>query len=230
MPAINFPQLANLAGFSPEDMDAYEMGMEAEFDGGMRAVVFLDKCPSLPSTSPIDHPHIIDASQLTDYTPIANYRLCDGIATTLWNSNQEAFAKFFDEKVKVFEWGNTTDKEGAFLASFVVRRVGDEVTAGMYHVSGDVHDWDWHVKQTIDFKTGKWTAKFAAFNGTTPYKEGEPVAWDAFTALVLDGKNPVDPAHAQFGGQRVARSWLNNMIWDNEWATRRERKMAWQAD
>ena len=85
----------------------------------------------LPSTAPLDHPHLIDHTSFNEYTLTKDLRLCDGVATTLWNFDQDAFTKFFDKNTNTFEWRNIawkkdTGKRSSFC-SLIIRRQGSEV-------------------------------------------------------------------------------------------------------
>jgi hypothetical protein len=61
-----------------------------------------EDCDKLPNDSPIGHPHVIkDPKTVASETHLKAYRICDGVATVLWNFNRGALEAFFDMDFKV---------------------------------------------------------------------------------------------------------------------------------
>jgi len=170
-----------------------------------RPLRYLMYCP--PSQSrPVSCPHIVDDS---DFPPdsafplpnpsqrvfVADLRLCDGIATTLWNFDKAAFLKFFDRKIRFFEFRNIAwaSEFGCMHpnSSLIVRRHGDLVTvclvplklnspltnpsqAGVFDDHTTHLKWDFYVHSLINFPIcsfGNWVETYglcALHRPTTP--------------------------------------------------------------
>jgi hypothetical protein len=71
------------------DMDDDDDDDESICDGCV-PLVYSDECDLLPSTSPVDHMHIIECSDINEETNLNSLRLADGIATVLYNWKKEA--------------------------------------------------------------------------------------------------------------------------------------------
>lgn len=64
----------------------------------------------LPASAPLEHPHILASpAEVGTTINLQDLRLCDGIATVLWNFDKEAFDTFFDEDVRFFEFEVTRE-------------------------------------------------------------------------------------------------------------------------
>ena len=65
---------------------------------------YVDGIEGFPASAPLDHPHIIDIEQFNDKTVKVKLRMCDAIATELYNWKPEAAMKFFDLKNKCVQY------------------------------------------------------------------------------------------------------------------------------
>jgi hypothetical protein len=90
----------------------------------------------------------------------------------------------------------------------------------MFYIHNELLDWDWYTKSTINFDTGKWTTTFAGFSGLTPVGSAGPL-WNNYQSpspthllMATQPDDPVDPAHAKYGGRLLARALINMEVWD----------------
>ena len=88
------------------------------------AQFIIKRSPLLPVDFPLRHMHFLDwkAYRASDDQVVqwAGPRLCDAVATVLFETNPKCLEDFLNPKVKVFEWRR-------HLHDVVIRRSGNEV-------------------------------------------------------------------------------------------------------
>lgn len=180
--------------------------------------LFLKAHPSLPPSYPARHMHIINLPQLadTESIPIFEYvlpRLCDAVATTLFEAGPEVLEAFLDPRNKIFElWRRTHATH--YQPSIVIRRAGNEVLVGSFRSQGFKYIWGYYVKSVIDF-TGKWTETYASPWTAASRVTKKGLDWDSFE--VVEKESDIDPEDAKFAvwiGRSLARRLLEWRVWD----------------
>jgi hypothetical protein len=104
----------------------------------------------------------------------------------------------------------------------------------MFHFSIRCLDWDWYVRSTIDFDTGKWTATYAVSSGFTPTGLDGPLEnLDnlplPYPSVVAHASDRADPEHAKYGGKMMARSLILEEVWDRSNPRWESRDLSWTA-
>ncbi|KAF2727976.1 hypothetical protein EJ04DRAFT_569929 [Polyplosphaeria fusca] len=134
----------------------------------------------LPASLPPRHMHIINhiTYTSTDHNPLYPRllpRLCDGIATALYETSTKCLEQFLDPSIRVFEWRHTTDSN----SNIIIRRTGTRVLCGVYTNHGFHYYWSMYVRSSIDL-SGRWTDTFAATSSGTTCVTAQGVEWDEF--------------------------------------------------
>ncbi|KAF1978289.1 hypothetical protein BU23DRAFT_564522 [Bimuria novae-zelandiae CBS 107.79] len=98
----------------------------------LNILIFSSACSTLHPERPIDFSRIVDHTRFNDLTLTAQHlRLCDGVATTPWNYDRNAFEKFFDPTVKVFAWHSLVPLpyklDRSVAADLLIKRRGNQV-------------------------------------------------------------------------------------------------------
>lgn len=90
----------------------------------------------LPGDYPVRHMHVLaylryrESSDTVVQTAMP--RLCDGVATVLFETSPQCLDDFLDPKVKLFEWGCYASQSSS-SSSVVIRREGNEVIVSCTH-------------------------------------------------------------------------------------------------
>ena len=84
-----------------------------------RPLKYLDACPELPSSRPVNFPHIIDTQPVfNELTDPVKLRLCDGIATVLFHYDPAFLSRFLNPcipEVFFLREENTKHKEDCVI-------------------------------------------------------------------------------------------------------------------
>jgi hypothetical protein len=96
---------------------------------------FSKKYRSLPPSTPARHMHIIDTADLVlSKDPVVQYlrpRLCEGVATVLYETSPKCLDAFFDSTVNVFEWRRDVTRATKRNQCGVIRRSGNQVLVSL---------------------------------------------------------------------------------------------------
>jgi hypothetical protein len=144
------------------------------------AKLYIDVYPSLPAYEPARRMHIINHEQLEDTADIplleyANPRLCDAIATILFECNPKILQAFLDPQKHTFEWSHHTPATSR-KPSVIIRRAHNEVTVGTFRNQGFRYVWGYYVKSVNDFR-GFWTETFASSTRASTKLTEEGLNW-----------------------------------------------------
>ncbi|KAF2658021.1 hypothetical protein K491DRAFT_756455 [Lophiostoma macrostomum CBS 122681] len=176
--------------------------------------------PNAKSTSTSSNTSEFDPSSRSDSCIVAYVRprLCDGIATLLFETSRKCLDEFLDPRISVFEWRRRVAQADR-NSSAVVRRVGGRVIAGVYRNHGFKYLWKFYIRSRISL-TGKWTETFAGARGTTPVSSAGP-QWDDYEPLSQtplsrndDEHDGSDAKYALYGGRQLAHHLLFGQFWD----------------
>ena len=196
--------------------------------------VFVDLYPGLPSNAETSKMHIIDWK--TPLEPdwdiegqfILHYvhpRLCDIVATLLFESHPSALDAFLDETNTIVEWWYRPQYSTQGASNIVIRRNGDEVTIGIFrdHVFSVCWSRFIRVKITPD---GKWNEYFA-FNGAAiSSTESGEINWsqEAFQSVDTSSETPEGtvmacwiPSDAFRQGRFLALHLLRQVLDKSRW-------------
>jgi hypothetical protein len=95
-------ELQDPARSKPRDADRHDEFMR---------IFFRNDYDGLPADTSIRHMHLLDlASYFNSTSPIIEYvlpRLCDAVATVLFETDRKCLDDFLDSEVRIFEWRHT---------------------------------------------------------------------------------------------------------------------------
>jgi hypothetical protein len=195
--------------------------------------VFTDMFPDLPPFFPTQYMHTVTWGTLedTDDIPLFEYvlpRLCDAVATVLFESSPKALSAFLDPTHKVFEWWRRVSTS-YHQPSVVIRREGNKVTVGTFHNHGFRYIWGHYVQSIIAF-TGKWTDTYAATGSTSSVMTKEGLDWGSFDESHVDNEDldPKDPKVALYLGRTLGRWMLKGRVWQDD--TKSTDPVEWMVD
>ncbi|KAF2107880.1 hypothetical protein BDV96DRAFT_693099, partial [Lophiotrema nucula] len=189
----------------------------------------------LPPSYPARHMHVINhqsyksAVKNDNVTQYVRPRLCDGVATVLFNTTPRCLEDFLDPRIKVFEWRRTIHDLASGHVSAIIRRSGSDVLVGTYRNYGHLYRWVSYARSVIDF-TGKWTETFAApsSGGTTPLSSKGP-AWEEF---MLNDSSLPETAKDLKCALYVGRCLAFELVWQKYWTflAKVDVEIEWEAD
>ncbi|KAJ4350270.1 uncharacterized protein N0V89_008891 [Didymosphaeria variabile] len=215
----------------PQEQDSHDEVMR---------IVFSDIYPALPSNAESGQMHIIDWKTLMgpDYLGpdpddegkfllhFAKPRLCDVVATLLFESDPSALDAWLDPSNKVVEWWHSLHHSYPGVFKTVIRRDGNEVTVGTFSDLGFNVCWNRYIKAEIN-TNGQWSESFAFKGGQfrKQPEENEPGAssrkdrgeidWESFKIgdpSKYDWDELEDPAEALWQGRVLARELLLTIL------------------
>ncbi|KAH7139409.1 hypothetical protein B0J11DRAFT_516732 [Dendryphion nanum] len=199
--------------------------------------MFTSASPHLPSSLPHRYMHTVnvdtynnpehpDRAFLRHVCP----RICDAVATVLFETGEKCLQAFLDPAVQVFEWRRNVLPSNRSSAA-VVKRRGHEVAVGTNRTHGFNLFWTLYVKSFIGI-TGAWTEVCGHQGGTSalpsttskppaPTSDSAPAfksAEDPLFAITSapnnnDDHNPMDPKFALYMGRKLGQHLLRWEIW-----------------
>ncbi|KAF2445082.1 hypothetical protein P171DRAFT_514206 [Karstenula rhodostoma CBS 690.94] len=210
-------------------------------DDEMRKV-FSDIYPALPSQEAHGKMHIIDWKTLMgpDYMGpdpddeekyllhFVKPRLCDAVATLLFESDPFSLDAWLDPSKKVVEWWHSPHYLHRGVMRTVIRRDGNDVIVGTFTDLGFNVCWSQYIKAEID-DDGQWTETYAFQGGQFMKKPGEKepgassrkirgeIDWESFEIgefKYYDEDELCDPIETLWHGRVLAHTMLR-MILDN---------------
>ncbi|KAF2006934.1 hypothetical protein P154DRAFT_597314 [Amniculicola lignicola CBS 123094] len=191
-------QLVNMEYGNPDSEDLHDR----------RVSQYIIPHSVLPSHLPIQHMHLLNERSYNTSGILACPRLCDTVATVLFETHPKCLNHFLDPAVSTFEW----ERLDSFGHSAVIRRVGYKVLVGTYKNHGFMLLFRDYVKSVIDF-TGKWTEVYAAVSsGTIPCNIEGP-DWENYTPTSPQ-LDPRDPKTMLAFSRRLARQLIRDRCWD----------------
>ena len=241
-------QLTELHNASAQDIEALQVFNESAtisaeeedlHDREMRKV-FVDLHPGLQSDAPTGTMHIIDWKTLLKPDPdiegqfILDFvypRLCDVVATMLFESHPPALEAFLNMSNTTVEWWHRPHYPAPGTFNIVIRRFKNEVIVGTYSDHVFRVCWSRFLRVKIAHN-GRWSEYFA-FNGpATSPKVGGEIDWseDAFECVKRNSDTSDDtmiecwkPDEAFFEGRHLALHLLQHTLGQGEWISYRRK-------
>ncbi|PSN66698.1 hypothetical protein BS50DRAFT_666668 [Corynespora cassiicola Philippines] len=179
---------------------------------------FIDAHKALPADHPVQHMHIISVLEHqyceSDLILHAMPRLCDGVATVLFNSDPKALEEFLDPATQIFDWNREVGPSNR-AQSVVIRRVGSEVLVATYRNHGFHYLFDFYVKSQIDL-TGCWKEVYATPCRSTVTVNENGVDWDGIELVdgASDELDIEDPKFMLYMGRKAAQYLVVYKCWD----------------
>lgn len=216
---------------SPEEEDLHDREMRK---------VFVDLHSGLRSDAPTGTMHIIDWKTLLKPDPdiegqfILDYvypRLCDVVATIIFESHPPALDAFLNMFNTTVEWWHRPHYPAPGTFNIVIRRHQNEVIVGTYSDHVFRVCWSRFLRVKIT-PNGRWSEYFA-FNGpaTSPKVNGE-INWseDAFECVKRNSDTSDSemmdcwkPNEAFFEGRHLALHLLQHTLGQGEWISYRRK-------
>jgi hypothetical protein len=202
--------------------------------------VFSDIYPALPSYESYGQMHIFDWKMFVGpdhmgpdsddeekfLLQFVQPRLCDAVATALFESDPAALDAWLDPSKKVVEWWHSPHYLHRGVLRTVFRRDGNNVIVGTFTDLGFNVCWSQHIKAVIG-DDGKWNETFAFQGGQFQKKPGEKepgassrkirgeIDRDSFEigeAKYYDEDELWDPVEALWHGRMMAHTLLRNIL------------------
>lgn len=215
-------ELADYSAMKPEGGDLHD---------NIIVNLFTNAYAGLSPHTPAGYMHIVDWEQLVhppeDLVIFEHVkpRLCDAVATVLFESDPEALCAFLDPQKEEVEWRRGNNSTKWRYREIIIRRVQKKVIVGVFSNLGFKYMWRTYVESTIDF-SGKWREVFASDMLAETQVTEKGVNWDSFDFVnPVDDVDPQDPQNA-LGIARNLGFWLlSQEVWDDhdnhmttEWA------------
>ncbi|KAJ4305172.1 hypothetical protein N0V90_000703 [Kalmusia sp. IMI 367209] len=183
---------------------------------------FVDVYAALPYDAAPRKMHVLDWPSLNnvhdDLHIILQHvkpRLCDAVATVLFESDPMVLDAFLNPEKKMVEWWNRT-AACSRRSNIVIRRNGKEVLVATFRNQGFKLIWGHYVKCEID-ADGVWSEVFGMSGfASSDVKDGE-VDWDSFERLNPqrdDVDELLDPQNALVAGRKFGKALLLAQPWD----------------
>ncbi|KAL1609891.1 hypothetical protein SLS60_001556 [Paraconiothyrium brasiliense] len=213
---------------------------EKDLHDEVMRIVFSEVYPALSSNADCGQMHVIDWKTLMGPDHLgpdpddedkfllhfAMPRLCDVVATLLFDSDPSALDAWLDESKSVVEWWHTPHRSHPGVFRTVIRKEKNQVIVGTYTDLGFSVCWDRYIKATIE-KNGQWTESFAFKGGQFKKNPDEKnpgassrkvrggIDWESFeigNPGKYDWDELEDPVEALWHGRMLARELLRTIL------------------
>lgn len=229
--AADIESLEQPSTIAPDEEDLHDEEMRK---------IFCDVYPALPSQEPHGKMHILDWKTLTGphqtgpdpdeeekfLLHFIKPRLCDAVATLLFESDPSALDAWLDPSKKIVEWWHIPHYLHRGVVRTVVRRDGSDVIVGTFTDLGFHVCWSQYIKAEID-NDGKWSETFAFQGGQFKKQPGEKepgassrkvhgeIDWESFEIgehKYYDVDELCDPVEALWHGRVLAHAMLRTIL------------------